>query len=217
MLAIDYITHNFMCGLETDSFSQLQHCFSSQKISHLPIVDSANSFLGVLNELDLSNWIERKDISLLLDVKSYDFQHIFECIDLFVSNSLSCLPVTNSANQVIGAINLHQIMRLTAQLAVSDMPGAVVVLEVHATDYSLQQIAQIVETNGAIILALHTSSSAEKQTIRIILKLNTKETSSIMQTFRRYDYAIVSNYNGIDTMDQFYKDRIQELYKFINI
>lgn len=217
MLAIDYITHNFMCGLETDSFSHLQHCFCSQKISHLPIVDSSHSFLGVLNEVDLNYWIEHKDISLLLDVKCYEYQHIFECIDLFVSNSLSCLPVTNNANQVIGVINLHQIMRLTAQLAVSDVPGAVIVLEMHATDYSLQQITQIIETNDARILALHTSSSTEKQTVRIILKLNTKETSSIMQTFRRYDYAIVSNYNGIDTMDQFYHDRIQELYKFINI
>ncbi len=180
-------------------------------------MDKNNFYLGLLNEEDLNNWYETNDKELLRDIKCNDFQHIFDCIEVLVSNNVSCLPVVDDSNHLKGVISLQEVANFAGQLAVTSISGAVFVVEIPSRDYSLVQISQIIESNGAKIIALHTVYLNENSIIRVSIKINTKETTSIMQTFRRYDYNIISHYSGIDTMEQFYHDRIDELLGYINI
>jgi hypothetical protein len=215
MLAIDYINSRFICGLDTDSDSTLKNYFEEQKVTHLPISDNYGHFKGVLYAEDLVEWTINKDFKLINEFKCNIHQHIFECLEIMVANNLSCLAAVDDSNVIKGVITLYEIMLLACQMAVISVPGAIFVIEVPARDYTLAQISQIVEFNGAKIIALHTEHSVEN-TIKLTLKINTKETTSIMQSFRRYDYNVISHYIGTDSMEQFYHNRIDELLRYIN-
>lgn len=217
MLAIDYINSKFICGSDSDNDSTLKSLFIIQKVSHLPISDENGRFIGVLYEDDLGGWPANKGVKLIQEYKCNVYQHVFECLDIMIANNLTCIATVDDSNTIKGVITRQEIMSLAGQMAVIAVPGAVLVIEIAARDYTLVQIAQIIEFNGAKIIALHTHHSTDNNNVRLTLKINTKETSSIMQSFRRYDYNVISQYIGTDSMEQFYHNRIDELIRFINI
>jgi hypothetical protein len=85
--------------------------------------------------------------------------------------------------------------------------GAILVLEINQVDYSLAQIAQIVESNNARILSSYIMSSPDSTKLEVTLKINKTELTSIIRTFERYDYVISASFQK----SQFYDD-IQERY-----
>jgi hypothetical protein len=80
-------------------------------------------------------------------------------------------------------------------------------LEINQVDYSLAQIAQIVESNNARILSSYIMSSPDSTKLEVTLKINKTELTSIIRTFERYDYVISASFQK----SQFYDD-IQERF-----
>ena len=84
-------------------------------------------------------------------------------------------------------------------------------------DYSLAQIAQIVEGNGAkIVSSLCLSHPTESKMMEVLIKINHDELSGIMQTFERYEYKIIASFHknihqkGLD-------DRFDSFIRYLNI
>ena len=96
-------------------------------------------------------------------------------------------------------------------------PGGIIHLEINIVDYSLAQIAQIVEGNGARILSLVclTNSSSSKL-MEILIKINQEELSGIIQTFQRYEYKIIaSSHKNIHK--EGLNDRLESFIRYLNI
>jgi hypothetical protein len=72
--------------------------------------------------------------------------------------------------------------------------GGILVLEMNQVDYSLAQIAQIVESNNAKILSSYITSNEESTHTEVTLKINTSNLTSIIRTFERYDYQVKAAY-----------------------
>jgi hypothetical protein len=93
--------------------------------------------------------------------------------------------------------------------------GRIIVVKKRVVDYSTSQIAQIVESNNGRLLGLLVSAS-DVETIEVTLKINIGPINEIIQTFRRYDYEIISEHhedNYINTL----KERSDYLDKYLNI
>jgi hypothetical protein len=75
------------------------------------------------------------------------------------------------------------------------------VLEVNQIDYSLAQIAQIVESNNAKILSSYIMSSPDSTKLEVTLKINKTELDPIIRTFERYDYTISASFQKSDFND----------------
>jgi hypothetical protein len=86
-------------------------------------------------------------------------------------------------------------------------PGGIVVLEIAERDYSLQQIAGIVESNDARILSVQTASQADSTRMEITLKINKMDLRPIIQTFERYNYLVSASFQ-----EEEYEDSIRERY-----
>ncbi len=95
--------------------------------------------------------------------------------------------------------------------------GAIIVLSVLIQDYSLSQISRIIEENNAKILNLYTDISEDSTSMDVIIKLNTHEISSILQTFSRFEYNVKTYYEGYDKLHAMYKDRIESVLNYLNI
>jgi hypothetical protein len=94
--------------------------------------------------------------------------------------------------------------------------GGIIVLEVNRNDYSLAQIAQIVESNNAKILSSYIMSSPDSSKIDITLKINQIELDRILRTFERYDYVISASYQK-SNFDDDLQHRFDSLINFLNI
>jgi (p)ppGpp synthase/HD superfamily hydrolase len=95
--------------------------------------------------------------------------------------------------------------------------GAVIVIELPERDYSLSQIAQIIESNNVKVVSLHVASPAGSTTLEITIKLNSNEIASVIRTFERYNISVKSWTANSDSINQFYQDRYDLLMKYINI
>ena len=79
----------------------------------------------------------------------------------------------------------------------------------------MSQITQIVESNNGKLLGLFVSDS-DFETVQITMKISLGEINDIIQSFRRYNYEIVSEHQEDDYIN-ILKERSEYLEKYLNI
>jgi CBS domain-containing protein len=191
------------------------------RISHLPIVNN-QEFLGLISDKDIYNMnmaeepIGNHKLSLFSPFV-YEDQHIFEVIEIISRLNLTAVPVINRNNIYLGLITINELIEKFARLPAVDHPGGILVLEINVSDYSLSQIAQIVESNDVKILSVYVSSREDTTKMDVILKLNQTDLSSTIQTFERYNYTIKASYLQDNESDNLIKNRYEMFMRFLNI
>jgi acetoin utilization protein AcuB len=191
------------------------------KISHLPIVNN-QEFLGLISDTDIYDMnqpnepIGNHELTLYKPYVTTE-QHIFEVIGLASRLKLSVVPVLDSKNNYKGVITSNDLIRHIAGISSMDQPGGIIVIEVIERDYSLSQIAQIVESNNVRILSMYITSSPGSTLLEVTLKVNTSDLVSVIRTFERYNYEVKTWVTDNDSMDRFYTERFDLLMKYLNI
>ena len=191
------------------------------RISHLPIVNNQD-FLGLISDTDIYDMnqpeepIGNHELTLL---KPYvtDNQHLFEIIGLAARLKLSVVPVLDNNNHYKGVITSSDLIRHIAGISSMDQPGGIIVLELIERDYSLSQIAQIVESNNIKVLSMYITSPAESTRLELTLKVNTTDLLALIKTFERYNYEVKTWVTTNDSIDRFYSERFDLLMKYLNI
>ena len=79
----------------------------------------------------------------------------------------------------------------------------------------MSEIAQIVESNNAKLLGLFISYN-DMEKVEVTLKLSLGGMNEIIQTFRRYNYEIISEHQEDAYLNNL-KDRSDYLDKYLNI
>jgi len=205
----------------TDSGQKALNWMEIFRISHLPVVEGKR-LVGLISDkiiYDL-NIIDKPvgDYSdHLLSPHIHTNQHIYEVFNAISVLKLSAVPVLDLYDEYCGVITAFDLAQKFADLVSVHEPGGVIVLELNSIDYSLSQIAQIVEGNDARILSFYLSPEAESKRITVTLKINVVDLSAIIQTFVRYDYNIIAVYMDDSIIKNMYDDRLDQLMKFMNI
>lgn len=191
------------------------------RISHLPIVNNQD-FLGLISDADIYDMnqpeepIGNHELTLLKPFVTTE-QHIFEVIGIASRLKLTVVPVLDSKNHYKGVITIADLVRYFAGISSLDQPGGIIVLEITERDYSLSQIAQIVESNNIKVLSMYITSPPESMRLEVTLKVNTNDLSSVLRTFERYNYDVKTWVTTDDSMDRFYSERFDLLMKYLNI
>jgi acetoin utilization protein AcuB len=191
------------------------------KISHLPIVNN-QEFLGLISDSDIYDMNKPNEpignhTQTLYKPFVTAEQHIFEVIGLASRLKLSVVPVLDSKNNYKGVITSNDLIRHIAGISSMDQPGGIIVLDVVDRDYSLSQIAQIVESNNVKILSMYITSSPGSTQLEVTLKVNTGDLASVIRTFERYNYEVKTWVTDNDSMERFYSERFDLLMKYLNI
>ena len=98
-----------------------------------------------------------------------------------------------------------------------NIPGGIIVLELYANDYSLAHIARIVEDNDAKILSSSITPSAGSAKMEVTLKINRVDVTSILQSFRRYDYTIKASYQSADRNEDILRNNYDQFMMYLNV
>jgi CBS domain-containing protein len=191
------------------------------RVSHLPIVNNQD-FLGLISDADIYD-MNKPDEAIgnhaLTLFKPYveEEQHLFEVIGIASRLKLLVVPVLDNKNHFKGVITTSDLVRNLAGISSMDQPGAIIVLELVSRDYSLSQIAQIVEGNNVKVLSMYITSPPESTKLEVTLKVNSNDLTSVIRTFERYNYEVKTWVSNSDSMDRFYSERFDLLMKYLNI
>ncbi len=190
------------------------------RISHLPIVNNQD-FLGLISDSDiydmnqLSEPVGNHKLSAFNPFVNTD-SHIFDVIGLAARMNLSVVPVLDKNNHYKGCVISAELINYMAGISGLASPGGIVVLEVLQHDYSLSQIAQIVESNNAKIISCYITSPTDSTTLEVTIKLNTMTITPVIRTFERYGYEVRSWLSEEDSLSDFYSDRFDNFIRFLD-
>lgn len=214
----DYINNDYKPLQIEDSIASVQDLFADANFSHFPVVEEA-IYLGSINSEDAETYDFDKKIS---DYK-FNLESFFvrtdmvwlDVLEVFAQHQTNIVPVLTAENSYIGYYEIQDIIRFFSDTPFLKEHGGIIVVEKDVLNYSMSQIAQIVESNSGKLLGSFISSSTP-QNVQITLKIASGSINEIIQTFRRYDYNIVSE-NQEDTYLEDLKERSDYLEKYLNI
>lgn len=189
------------------------------RVGHLPVVENGK-FLGLASEtalLSAEEKVSEKDqnFSNLIVTSISPNEHILEVLKLVSEQHLSLIPVVDDQLTYIGAITLEDLVDHLSQMQGASRRGGIIVLEMTEKDYSLQQIARIVEENDAKILSTSVSPGDDGQ-IEVNLKISEPDVNAILQSFARFNYNIKASYQEPEYTEDLQK-RYEELMRYLNI
>lgn len=220
MIAKNLISDTIMPLQTSDTGQTALNWMEEFKVSHLPIVNN-NDFLGLISETDIyemNNYDEPLG-NHALSLKNpyvYEGQHVYDIIRQVHENKLTLIPVINDKNHYVGSVTLQCLTKYFARLAAVDNPGGIIVLEMGLRDFTLSEIARIVESNDAIILSLYVVTLPESTKMQVTLKVNRMDIAPLLATFNRYNYTIKASFFEND-YDQTLHDRYDSLMRFLDI
>lgn len=204
----------------SDTGAYALNWMDENKVSHLPIVNEVE-FLGLISDEDIYSFnhfeepLGNHKLSLVAPFV-YENQHLFDIIKIIAEHKLTLVPVLDLKNRYIGSITTHSLAQDLSKIAAVDHPGGIIVLELNDKDYSLSQIAQIIESNNAKVLSLCLTSLENSTIIEVAIKVNIKDISPILLTFNRYNYFIKASYADSENLDDL-KDRFDSFMNYLNI
>jgi Mg/Co/Ni transporter MgtE len=214
----NYITTDFKAIDSHETIAVVQDFLGKITFSHFPIVEE-EIFIGSIASEDLETFDSNKKI---LDYR-YTLENFFarttmiwlDVLEVFAKNHTNLVPVLDENNKYVGYYEISDIMSFFNETPFLKEAGDIIIIKKGVLDYSISQIVQIVESNNGKLLGLFVSET-DLSTIQITLKISVGAMNEIIQTFRRYNYEIISEHkedNYINTL----KERSDYLDKYLNI
>ena len=191
------------------------------RCNQLPVIRD-NKFQGLISEE-----IILENDNLEVTIESFDLiaqkcyvskgQHFFDIIKKAADHDVQLVGVVDSLEEYFGVITVNDTITSFAQTAAVQAPGGLLILSMNANDYSLAEIARLVESNNAKILS---SSIKEDELnnskIKLTVKINQTDLTYIIATLERFGYKIIAKYQETGQMDD-QKERLDILMKYLDI
>lgn len=199
MHATDLIDPSVTPLLMGDDSVRAQELMDDLHVAHLPVVSRAH-LLGLvdaarLEELGMPAPVE--EVMERVEVPfAHDHHHVYDVVRILLERRLSVLPVVDDLGRYLGCVSIHTAMQGLAQVANVLEPGSVVTLEMNVADYSLGQLARIVEGNDGRLLSAFARTVPGTTRVEVVLKINREDISGILQAFDRYDLHVKRTYQG---------------------
>lgn len=214
----EYINNDLKPISVNDFLVTVQDFFIDVPYSHFPVLEN-DVYVGCISAVDAETFDMNKKVS---DYR-YAFEGFFvresvvwlDVLEVFARNNSNIVPILNENNQYIGYYQITDVIKFLNETPFLKETGGIIVVEKGVIDYSMSQIAQIVESNNGKLLGLFVSE-ANNDKVQITVKTTLGGMNDIIQTFRRYNYEIVSEHNEDNYLNNL-KERSEYLDKYLNI
>ncbi|CAM4040841.1 CBS domain-containing protein [Flavobacterium antarcticum] len=214
----DYINNDYKPLAIEDTIASVQDFFADANFTHFPVVDE-RIYLGSIQAEDVEAYeVEKKISDYRFNLEGFFVRTDMvwlDVLEVFAQNQTNILPVLNPENIYVGYYEIQDIISFFNDTPFLKEHGDIIVVEKGVLDYSMSEVVQIVEGNGAKLLGSFISTSTS-QDVQITLKITSGSVNEINQTFRRYGYSIISE-SQEDSYLSNLKERSDYLDKYLNI
>ncbi|WP_432222348.1 CBS domain-containing protein [Flavobacterium sp. TMP13] len=214
----DYITNDFRAINSQETIASVQDFLAELHFSHFPVLEEG-IYIGSISADDIETFDSDKKV---IDYK-YTLDHFFarknmiwlDVLEVFARNHTNLIPILDEKNDYVGYYEIEDIMKFFHETPFLKEQGGIITVQKPILDYSMSEVVQIVESNNAKILGVFISN-ADSSSIEITIKISMGAINEIIQTFRRYNYEIISEHQE-DAYIENLKERSDYLDKYLNI
>ncbi len=214
----DYINNDFKAIDSKETIVDVQDFFHEMNFSHFPVLDEG-VYMGSIALDDVDTFDADKKVA---DYR-YTLEPFFvrtamiwlDVLEIFAKNRSNVVPVLDENNQYVGYYELEDIIKFFHETPFLKEPGGIIVVQKAILDYSMSQVTQIVESNNGRLLGLFISE-ATTDSVQITVKISLGAMNEIIQTFRRYNYEIISEHQEDNYITNL-KERSDYLDKYLNM
>ena len=201
MTAEQLLTSDIPLLLSIDTVKCALDMMDEYKLAHLPLVVE-DSFKGLISEEAL---LECDESAVLAEVNSTPLSvdpnlHIYDVVASMASAEVDLLPVVHRG-VYMGSIDKAAVLSFLSRVAGWGAEGSTIVIEIPTSKFSLNEISRIVEENGAQISSFNTSYE-DSGDMLVTFKLNTIDIAAILESFKRFDYKVVTFFDAPDVEDE---------------
>ena len=203
----------------SDTVQKALDYMSEFKVQHLPVVEE-NLFKFLVSE-DILFELPAKQLIAESTLTNYPIavnqhQHYYDIVKLMSENKLTLIPVVADNMTYLGAITLQTLATYQAKTRALAEPGGILVINCGLHDYSLSEIARIIESEDVIVLSSYITSKAGARMLEITFKLNRTDLSSVISSLERFNYQIVASYHQPITNDNS-MERYESFMNYLNL
>lgn len=214
----DYINNNYKAIDSQQTIAVVQGFFDDLNFSHFPVIEQG-IYIGSIASDDVEAFdIDKKIIDYSYTLEGFFVKTDMNWIDvltIFARNHTNLVPVLDQSNKYVGYYEIEDVIKFFTETPFIKEQGSVIIVKKKIVDYSMSQIIQIIESNDGKILGIFISE-ADLEYIQVTIKLSLGVMNDIIQSFRSYNYEIISDHqedNYINTL----KERSEYLEKYLNI
>ncbi|NLJ01415.1 MAG: hypothetical protein GX371_09750 [Bacteroidales bacterium] len=99
----------------------------------------------------------------------------------------------------------------------SESERSIIILEVKPEDYMLTEIARIVESNNAHVMALCVMPLSSREVFLVSLKFDVEDLTLILRGFERFDYKVIYYFSREGEVTDTQKERLAELLYYLEM
>ncbi|MCT4582295.1 MAG: CBS domain-containing protein [Flavobacteriales bacterium] len=219
MLAKEIIINTIPPIKPNESGEKALNWMDEFKVIHLPVV-RGKEYLGLISDNviydqnDATAPLENMNIAYNRPFVYAD-SHIYEVMKVISELNLTLVPILDRMDNYIGCTTLSKITSIFTNSSSITEPGAIIILDINKVDYSLAQIAQIIEGNDTKILSSYITSSPDSNKMEVTIKVNREHIGGVLQTLNRYNYVVKAYFTQNKINDNL-KERYQLLLTYLN-
>lgn len=215
----DYILKDIQTFHTGDSIADAVELTQKQIFTHA-IVTDYDKFVSLIPARDLNDIEEKSkkinEFSYLTEFfYAKEDDTLLDLLNLFSRNESNILPVTDSEYNYLGYYDLNDVLNCFSDAPFFNKEGVTLIVEKTTKNFTFSEVTQIIESNDARVLGLYISNISESNT-QLTVKVRTENANELIQSFRRYDYVILSNHSDDNYLEDL-KNRSDYLQKYLNL
>jgi predicted transcriptional regulator len=205
-----------------DSLAQAEAKMDELGVNVLPVIDPmANEVIGQINRNDIAAAVGSERTISSLEMKKpvviFKSQHLFQAVRKMLENETNLLPIVDHQSSFMGIIQKKQLLGLLVDMLNLTGHGSVVTIELGPKDFTISEIVQIIETEGAKIMGITVESpDREHENYEISIKLNLENVSRVAAALRRHEYTILTE-SKIETQTADLAMRADEFLQYLDM
>lgn len=218
MTAKDLINYMIPPLKPEDLLEKAQQWMDELKTTELPVTKEGR-FLGLVDEDMTYDFLDAKivgDLPLKGEACSVNQgQHYYDVLSTSYNQGFRLVAVLDADDKYIGIVSIQDVVEAFAQTSSVNSPGAIMVLSMEEIDYSLSNIARMIEMNDVKILSSHVAPLIEQSSrIRLTIKLDIEDVAQIQTVLENNGVLIEDTFNTT-ALSYDEKERLDLLMKFI--
>lgn len=144
-------------------------------------------------------------------------KHIYDVLKVSSEFHLTMVAVLDRENNYLGVVTIEDAIAAFADTISIQTDGGVLILSMLMTEYSLFEIARVIESENAKVLSSFiVGDPLDENKIKVTLKIDKPELRHIKATLERFGFEVIDHYQeevGISRE----QDRLGNLMRFLDI
>ncbi|GIV22401.1 MAG: hypothetical protein KatS3mg025_0060 [Bacteroidia bacterium] len=204
-----------------DTAQTARHTFSRHpRLYHLPLLSDQNEYLGLFPKRSLLRVTPDTPVGTLpyhTHPALPPYATIYDALQEMEAHKTPEIAVTDDENHYLGLITTDSLVRWWSHLGAVQEPGAVLILETYLHNYSLAEIAQILESDEIRILSAYLlKHDKDLQKTYIVLKVNSIYLTRVIELLERKGYHLAA-IHGDRLMEKQARDQLNALLRYLNM